>query len=79
MWNDALDGCSKAQKKMAAYCAGDVRLTEDVYDRLRPYIETHPYLGKASGYSCNRCGSKNLTSPRRKAIEALPDPEFEVC
>jgi DNA polymerase III epsilon subunit-like protein len=62
MWNDALDGCSKAQKKMAAYCAGDVRLTEDVYDRLRPYIETHPYLGKASGYSCNRCGSKNLTA-----------------
>jgi hypothetical protein len=51
---------------MAKYCAGDVRLTEDVYHRLRPYIEDHPYLGKASGYSCNRCGSKNLTSQGEK-------------
>jgi hypothetical protein len=51
---------------MARYCAGDVRLTEDVYDRLRPYIETHPYLGTASGYSCNRCGSKNLISQGEK-------------
>jgi hypothetical protein len=66
MWNDCLDGCSKAQRKMAKYCAGDVRLTEDVYHRLRPYIEDHPYLGKQSGYSCNRCGSKNLTSQGEK-------------
>jgi hypothetical protein len=66
MWNDCLDGCPKAQRRMAKYCAGDVRLTEDVYHRLRPYIEDHPYLGKASGYSCNRCGSKNLTSQGEK-------------
>jgi hypothetical protein len=66
MWNDCLDGCPKAQRKMAKYCAGDVRLTEDVYHRLRPYIEDHPYLGKASGYACNRCGSKNLTSQGEK-------------
>jgi DNA polymerase III epsilon subunit-like protein len=45
MWKDCLAGCPIAQRKMARYCAGDVRLTEDVYDRLRPYIETHPYLG----------------------------------
>jgi len=34
--------------------------------KLLPWIETHPYLGKASGYSCNRCGSKNLTSQGEK-------------
>jgi hypothetical protein len=66
MWNDCLDGCEKAQRKMAKYCAGDVRLTEDVYHRLRAYIEDHPYLGLQSGYSCNRCGSKNLTSQGEK-------------
>ena len=66
MWDQALDGCPKAQRKMAQYCAGDVRLTEEVYFRIRPYIENHPYLGKASGYSCNRCGSKNLTSQGEK-------------
>jgi hypothetical protein len=66
MWSDVLKGCPKAQKKMAKYCAGDVRLTEEVYYRLRPYIETHPYLGKSSGYSCNRCGSKHLTSQGEK-------------
>lgn len=62
MWNDALDGCPKAQRKMAKYCAGDIRLTEDVYYRLRPYIENHPRLRDRSPHSCATCGSDHVTS-----------------
>jgi DNA polymerase elongation subunit (family B) len=58
MWRDVLNGCPKAQRKMAKYCAGDVRLTEEVYNRLRPYIENHPKL--RHGEVCNACGSDNL-------------------
>lgn len=62
MWNDCLDGCQKAQRKMAKYCAGDVRLTEDVYLRLRPYILNHPHLHDTPGHSCANCGEDRLTS-----------------
>jgi hypothetical protein len=61
MWSDCLDGCPKAQRKMARYCAGDVRLTEDVYHRLRPYIQDHPRFNDAPGNGCANCGGK-LTS-----------------
>lgn len=55
MWNDCLNGCPKAQRKMAKYCAGDVRLTEEVYYRLLPYITDHPHLRDRSGNNCPKC------------------------
>ena len=66
LWTKVLHGDAKAQRTMERYCKQDVRLLEQVYDKLLPWITTHPYLGKASGYSCNRCGSKNLTSQGEK-------------
>jgi DNA polymerase III epsilon subunit-like protein len=62
MWADCLDGCPKAQRKMALYCAGDVRLTEQVYERLLPYLDNYPHLRERSGHACAKCGSTNLTS-----------------
>jgi hypothetical protein len=56
MWIDVLNGCPKAQRKMAKYCAGDVRLTEDLFNRVKPYIRNLPRL--RSGSSCP-CGSNN--------------------
>jgi hypothetical protein len=58
MWNGCLDGCPKAQRKMTKYCAGDVRLTEDVYYRLRPYIRDHPRFQDAPGNACANCGGR---------------------
>lgn len=62
MWDRALDGCPKAQAMMARYCAGDVRLTEQVYERLLPYLDNHPRLGNRHGLTCPNCGSDRLTS-----------------
>jgi hypothetical protein len=56
MWIDVLNGCPKAQRRMAKYCAGDVRLTEDLFNRVKPYIRNLPRL--RSGSSCP-CGSNN--------------------
>ena len=66
LWTKVLHGDAKAQRTMERYCKQDVRLLRDVYAKFLPWISTHPYLGKASGYSCNRCGSKNLTSQGEK-------------
>jgi hypothetical protein len=60
MWIDVMAGCPKAQRKMARYCAGDVRLTEDVYEKVKPYIATHPHMGKTAGSACGACGSTRL-------------------
>jgi hypothetical protein len=57
MWIDAKEGCPKARRKMLKYCAGDVRLTEDVYNALLPYIGSHPRL--RSGGECSTCQSTN--------------------
>jgi DNA polymerase elongation subunit (family B) len=62
MWRKVLEGCPQAQKTMARYCAGDVRLTEQVYNRLLPYIENHPRIGNRHGLTCPNCGGDHVTS-----------------
>jgi hypothetical protein len=43
---------------MARYCAGDVRLTEEVYERARPYIRNFPRL--RAGGECSTCQSDKV-------------------
>lgn len=58
LWLKVMDGDAAAQKRMARYCAGDVRLTEAVYDKVRPYIYSHPYMGvEVHPRDCPHCGS----------------------
>ena len=58
LWDDVFDGCPKAQKKMARYCAGDVRLTDELFERLKPHIRNLPRL--RSGGACSGCNSNNV-------------------
>lgn len=67
MWRDVLNGCPRAQRRMTKYCAGDVRLTEEVYYRLLPYIKNHPRLPGRQGDLCPNCGTGTLTSQGEKA------------
>ena len=60
LWLKVMDGCPKAQARMAKYCAGDVRLTEDVYERVKPFINTHPHMGQTRHDACGACGSTRL-------------------
>ena len=53
MWLKVMDGDEAARRKMAHYCAGDVRLLKAVYARVKPFIMDHPHL---AGESCS-CGS----------------------
>lgn len=55
-------GDVKAQRKMRTYNVGDVKITEQAYDRLRGHIPNHPHIGEISDEEirCNQCGSANL-------------------
>jgi hypothetical protein len=58
MWKAVRNGDEKARARMARYCAGDVRLTEELYHKLKPYIRNHPRL--RSGGECSSCQSSNV-------------------
>jgi hypothetical protein len=53
-WRRVMEGDEKSQAKMEKYCAQDVKLTEKLYDRIKPAIRNHPAL---HGKDCPECGS----------------------
>lgn len=58
LWRSVMDGDVKAQARMKKYCIGDVKLTEQLYKRIKPFIKQHPHLGKDK-HECGSCGSNN--------------------
>lgn len=60
LWVDAfLGGDKKAWKLMNIYCKNDVRVTTEIYLKMRGFMHSHPSLSRISGEwdSCPRCGS----------------------
>ncbi len=60
IWEDCfLHGDKKAWKLMNTYCENDVRVTTDIYLKMRGFMHQHPSLSRISGEwdSCPRCGS----------------------
>ena len=61
LWTACIAGDLKAWKRMKNYNAQDVRLTEKVYLKLRPFMKTHPNVGVYSETEdCPKCGSDNV-------------------
>jgi hypothetical protein len=62
LWLDCIADDPKAWATMKRYNVGDVRLTEKVYDALRPWIKNHPHVGLYTGKvsCCPNCGSDNM-------------------
>ena len=63
LWRGCMAGEDKAWRTMKRYNVHDVRLTEEVYDRLRPWIKNHPNLNMYRGITvsaCSHCGSDRL-------------------
>jgi uncharacterized protein YprB with RNaseH-like and TPR domain len=71
MWLAVMDGDRAAQKKMAKYCAGDVTLTEDVYERVKPYVFNHPHMGATGPLQCSACGSHQVQSRGVRRTKAM--------
>lgn len=63
LWAECLNGNVKAWNEMKKYNIQDVRATEKLYLKMRPWIEGHPNLATyADGGSvcCPKCGSGNV-------------------
>ena len=62
LWQKCMDGDEAAWRRMLKYNAQDVRLTERLYLKLRPYMTNHPVVGVflEEDDVCPKCGSKNL-------------------
>jgi DNA polymerase elongation subunit (family B) len=66
LWRDCMAGDDKAWATMKRYNVQDVRLTEELYDKLVPWIDNHPHwaLHATPQFEgddcCQRCGSKDL-------------------
>lgn len=63
LWEKCYKGDKEALKKMLDYNIQDVRILEDTYLRIRPWIKPHPScnLNLLDGHErCPSCGSKDL-------------------
>ena len=59
LWVDCLNGDAKAWALMKRYNKQDVILTEELYDRILPWLRRHPHIGLWTGTrdGCPRCDS----------------------
>lgn len=62
MWLDVLRGSREAVDKMVKYNKQDVILLEKVFNKLRPYIDSHINRELFGLEGCPRCGSKKVQS-----------------
>jgi DNA polymerase elongation subunit (family B) len=64
MWDQCYRGNKEALDKMLEYNVGDVRILEDTYLRIRPWIKPHPSLSlhilDEHQSCCPSCGSTKL-------------------
>lgn len=63
LWRDCMDGNERAWRKMKAYNKHDVRLLEEAYLLMRPWMDNHPNRNvyDESKRNCPVCGGTHLT------------------
>jgi len=63
LWIDVMTGKPKACKRMMDYNMEDVRILEDVYTDMLPWITNHPNMGvynDGEATQCSACGSTHI-------------------
>ncbi len=69
LWKKCREGSDEALKELENYNKQDVRVLEDVYLKLRPYIKGHPnldlYVDDETSV-CPNCGSKEIKAEEGK-------------
>lgn len=60
LWVDVMAGDKKARKLMEKYNRQDIKVLEDIYNELRPWIKNHPT--DLSADVCPNCGGNHFQS-----------------
>lgn len=84
LWIKAgIDGDVAAIEEMVKYCKRDVKLLEEFYLLMRPYMTNHPHLGAMSGKdrtrSCPNCGSTKLSISKTRYTAAGLKRVQKIC
>lgn len=63
LWSKSMEGDEESLSNMETYNIRDVKILEDLYLRIRPYMTNHPNLGLFSKHTnvCPICGYNDLT------------------
>lgn len=80
LWAACLRDEAAAWKEMRRYNQVDVIATEELYLKLRPWIENHPNFAAyvdCDDPACTRCGSKNVQRRGRTVTNAGEYPRFQ--
>jgi hypothetical protein len=82
LWKSVMDGDRKALKQMVEYCEQDVRLLEQVHQKLQPYSKHRTHVGVLAGgfkHHCPKCGSDD-TARNKKKVTAMGTAQVQmVC
>jgi hypothetical protein len=85
LWRECCNGSKDAISTMNIYCQQDIKVLEDVYFALRPYIQPHPNIALISNLetpSCPSCGSDKLVElnkPYRTYVNEFVSFRCDCC
>lgn len=81
LWIKVMAGDAKAQARMSKYCAGDIILTKQVYEKVKAYVSDHPHLGIVPSDNCGTCGSTRMQSRgvRRTKASFIQRLQCQAC
>lgn len=72
LWRDCIAGDKKAWERMKAYNKDDVEILEQVYEKLLPWMTSHPNMNLFDGDGCPACGSSDyIKKGHRRTITAI--------
>jgi hypothetical protein len=60
LWKKCMAGDKKSYKDMVKYNKQDVKLLEDIYLKLRPYMKSHPTANISPEFVCPVCGGSHI-------------------
>lgn len=85
LWDGCMKGDAESLSKMEEYNIEDVRILEETYLRIRPWIQPHPNMGlyiKDDVDVCPSCASKDLDwngTPYRTMVHAYSSFRCNAC
>jgi hypothetical protein len=78
LWVKCMKGDKDAWKRMEKYNRQDVRLLQDLYTKLRPWIEKHPNIGAFEDIpACPKCGSEKRQQRGYSVTQLLKYPRYQ--
>ena len=75
LWRDVMAGDKKAQALMREYNEQDVLLTEEVYEKLRPWLPQ--VVPPSHGMTCPECGGTHLQSRGKARTATMTYSRFQ--